>query len=92
VNGYVIAFLIDGTIQTILFKNNYNYRISGIHLTKKGSTLIATLFSIAVVIAYELMPSTSTTSDILDILAGISGALLYLLVRWFALRVAAKSE
>jgi len=91
VNGYVIAFLADGVIQMMLFKKNPQLRISRFHFTKKGSALISTLFSIAVVVGYELMPSTSTTSDVMDIPAGIFGALFYLVVRWFALRLTAES-
>jgi hypothetical protein len=92
VNGYVIAFLVDGAFQIIIFKNNPSFKLSGVSLTKWGSTLFATLFSISVVVGYELMQSTSTTSDVMDIPAGILGALLYLLIRWIALRLAVKKE
>lgn len=86
VNGYIMAFIIDGFINLTLFKKSTSYKISGFEITKRSSALLATLFSIAIVVIFELTQSTATTSDINDIPAGILGAILYYLVRLLALK------
>jgi ABC-type antimicrobial peptide transport system permease subunit len=85
VNGYIIAFIIDGIINLTLLKTAISYNISSLQITKRKNAFLATVFSIAVVVIFELTQSTATTSDVNDIPAGIFGALLYYLIRFFAL-------
>jgi len=85
VNGYIIAFIIDGIINLTLLKTGTSYKISSFQITKRKNAFLATGFSITVVVIFELTQSTTTTSDINDIPAGIFGALLYYLIRLFAL-------
>lgn len=90
VNGYIMAFIIDGMINFTLLKHSLSYRVGRFEVTKIKNALLATLISISIVAAYELMPSTTTTSDVNDIPAGIFGSFLYFLVRMLALRYTEK--
>lgn len=87
VNGYVIAYIIDGVINFTLLKTSISYKIAGFKITKRGNAILASLFSSLIVVVFELMQSTSTTSDVNDIPAGILGAFLYLLIRLLALKI-----
>jgi len=80
-----MAFIIDGIINLTLLKKTLSYTISSIQITKRKSAFLATLISIFIVVIFELIQSTSTTSDVNDIPAGILGAILYYLVRLLAL-------
>jgi hypothetical protein len=88
VNGYIIAFIIDGLINLVFFKTNNFYIISGYRITKKMNAVFASMTSIIIVIIFELSQSTSTTSDIKDIPAGILGAITFYLIRLIALKLA----
>lgn len=87
VNGYIMAFIIDGLINVTLLKSTISYRISFFEITKRTNAFLATLLSGSIVVVFELTQSTSTTSDVNDIPAGILGAFLYYLVRLLALKI-----
>jgi hypothetical protein len=88
VNGYIIAFIIDGIINLILLKTDKFYMIFGFRITKKMNAILSTLVSIFIVVIFELIQSTSTTSDIKDIPAGVLGAIFFYFIRLFALMLA----
>lgn len=88
VNGYVIAYMADGLINMLLFKSDNFYRLAGIQISKRANTLFATLFSSIIIIVFELSGSGSTTSDLMDIPAGILGAILFYLIRQITLKIA----
>jgi|WetSurMetagenome_2_1015567.scaffolds.fasta_scaffold01786_12 hypothetical protein len=90
VNGYIIAFIIDGVINLVLLKTDNFYMIFGYRITKKLNTLLATLISIFIVVIFELLQSASTTSDIKDIPAGIMGAISFYCIRLIALQLTDK--
>jgi hypothetical protein len=92
VNGFIIAFIIDGAINVIFIKKALYYKISGFQITKTTITILATLFSIVVVVVFELMQSASTTPDVKDIPAGVFGALFYLFIRMIALKLTSKYD
>jgi hypothetical protein len=86
VNGYVMAFIIDGLMNLLRLEKNTSFNIAGFFISKKGSALFATLLSVFIVVIFEITRSASVTSDINDIPAGILGAFIYYLVRRFALK------
>lgn len=86
VNGYIMAFITDGIINLTLLNKGKPFKILRIEITKRSSALLATLFSISVVVIYELTQSATTTSDANDIPAGIMGAFFYYLIRQLALK------
>jgi hypothetical protein len=92
VNGYIIAYIMDGLVNFIFLKTSPYYTLLGLHITKGKNALLASLFSITVVVIFELTQSASTTSDIKDIPAGALGAIFYFLIRLFALKMNAKYE
>lgn len=86
VNGYIMAYIIDGIANFTILRYSTSYKFSHFEVTKRKSGLIATLISISVVVVFELTQSTSTTSDVSDIPAGIAGAILYFLIRLLSLK------
>ena len=54
VNGYVMAFLLDGISNLIFFKKRKTLSVEGLRLTVQGSAVIASLLSAIVVIIYEM--------------------------------------
>jgi hypothetical protein len=88
VNGYIIAFIIDGVINLMVFKTEEFYMIFGYRITKKINAILSTLISVFIVVIFELIQSTSTTSDIKDIPAGILGAICFYFIRLVALMLA----
>lgn len=88
VNGYIIAFIIDGVINLVLLKTNKFYMIFGYRITKKTNAILSTLVSIFIVAIFELIQSASTTSDIKDIPAGVLGAISFYFIRLVALMLA----
>jgi hypothetical protein len=88
VNGYIIAFIIDGVINLVFLKTNKFYMIFGFRVTKKMNAILSTLISVFIVVIFELLQSTSTTSDIKDIPAGVLGAVSFYFIRLFALMLA----
>ena len=91
VNGYVIAYVLDGLATLVLFRKTERETdqlgTSISRISRSALTLFATLFSGMVITVFELgVTPLSTTSDIYDIPAGILGALVYCVVRLFALR------
>jgi hypothetical protein len=87
VNGYVIAFIIDGVSGLILFRNRGSYSVSGFTINMQKNAFLASLISTFIVAIFELTQSASTTSDINDIPAGILGAIIYFVVRMLALKL-----
>lgn len=87
VNGYIMAFIIDGVVNVILFKEGRSYRIFNFIVSKIFNSFLATICSCSIVVVFELIQSTSTTSDLNDIPAGILGAFLYFAIRLFALKI-----
>ena len=86
VNGYVIAYILDGLANLALFRKTQS-GTSTSRISRRALTFSASLFSGMVIIVFELgVTPLSTTSDIYDIPAGILGALVYCIVRLFALR------
>jgi hypothetical protein len=85
VNGYIIAFIIDGVINLVFLKTGEFYMLFGYRITKKMNAILSTLTSIFIVVIFELIQSTSTTSDIKDIPAGVLGAISFYFIRLFAL-------
>ena len=92
VNGYIMAYIIDGIINFTLLKSSASYKFSRFEVTKRRSISIATLISISVVVVFELSQSTATTSDVNDIPAGVAGAILYYLIRLFSLKITTQYE
>lgn len=90
VNGYIIAYITDGVINLIFFKANLYYTIAGLQVSKWKNALLSGIFSILVVVVFEVTQSTSTTSDVKDIPAGALGAFFYCLIRLFALKINTK--
>lgn len=90
VNGYVIAFIIDGISNLIMYKNLNSYAVLGFKINKQKNAFLAILISIFIVSIYELTQSASTTSDINDIPAGVAGAILYFFIRLLALKMTSK--
>jgi hypothetical protein len=91
VNGFVIAFILDGLAEMALFRKQENGiaqpRYSKFKITHNALSLCATFISILIIMIVELgWLSLATTSDIFDIPAGIAGSLLYYFVRLFAVR------
>ena len=91
VNGYVIDYILDGLANVALFRKTERETkkpgMSTSRISRIALTFFATLFSGMVITAFELgVTPLSTTSDIYDIPAGILGALVYCIVRLFALR------
>ncbi len=86
VNGFGIAYLIDGAMDRLVFKTRPYYNVLGKSISKQTNAFLATLASIGVVVIFELTQSISTTSDYKDIPAGICGALVYCAVRVYALK------
>jgi hypothetical protein len=87
VNGYIIAFIADGLINFLVIKSASSYKLFGLQITKRTNALFSTLFSAVIIVLFELSQSGSTTSDIMDIPAGIAGALLFCLTRLVALKI-----
>ncbi|MBL0145352.1 MAG: hypothetical protein IPP48_05960 [Chitinophagaceae bacterium] len=87
VNGYVIAFIVDGVSNLFLFKQRESYKLLGFKISTRKNAFLASLISIFVVAIFELTQSTSTTSDINDIPAGVLGAILYFFIRLLALKL-----
>lgn len=87
VNGYIMAFFIDGFFNLLCIKNRMSYNIAGFDISKRRSALFATLISACIVVVFEWVQSSFVTSDLQDIPAGILGALLYYIVRLFALKL-----
>lgn len=88
VNGYIIAFIIDGVINLVFLKTGKFYMLFGYRITKKMNAILSTLISIFIVVIFELIQSASTTSDIKDIPAGVLGAISFYFIRLFALSLA----
>ncbi len=91
VNGFVMAFILDGLAEMALFRKQANRiaqpKYPKFKITQKVLTLSATFLSILMIIVVELgWLSLATTSDILDIPAGIAGAFLFSFIRLFALK------
>ena len=91
VNGFVIAFILDGLAEMALFRKQENGipqpRFSTFNIPHHVLTLSATLISTLIIIVVELgWLSFATTSDILDIPAGIAGSFLFYFIRLFAHR------
>lgn len=90
VNGYVIAYLIDGITELASNRarpENDQPGISILGIPRVVVAVCATVLSGLIVIAFELgIAPLTTTSDINDIPAGLGGAMLYCFVRLVALR------
>lgn len=87
VNGYVIAFIVDGVSNLILLKNRESYSVLRFKINMQKNAFWGSLISIFIVAIFELTKSASTTSDINDIPAGILGAIIYFIVRLLALKL-----
>lgn len=74
----------------VLWQEAFRLSSRTTHRILPVSVRFAFLLSSIVVAGYELTQSTSTTSDVMDIPAGVAGALFYLLIRRIALRLAPK--
>jgi hypothetical protein len=85
VNGYIIAFILDGVINFVIIKTDKFYLIFGHKISKKLNAILSTLISIFIVVIFELSQSVSTTSDIKDIPAGVLGAISFYFIRLVAL-------
>ncbi len=91
VNGFVIAYLIDGLSNLILFRNQSSdayYTIATVRINKYKNAILSAMIASLIILIYELgWTPVSTTSDLLDVPGGVSGALMYLLVRCLSLRI-----
>lgn len=84
VNGYINAFIVDGL--TDWFRSRRDTSRTLTTLAKQRQAVAATIVSIAVIAAVELIPNAFNNADWRDIPAGVAGALLYLGIRLLALR------
>lgn len=90
VNGFVIAYLVDGLSNLLLFRKQSSrtyYTIATIRIDKYRNAVLSALIASLIIFIYELgWTPISTTSDLLDVPGGVLGALMYLLVRYLSLR------
>jgi hypothetical protein len=88
VNGFVIAYVFDGLANLALFGKTMRPGALHSRIPQWAPTLCAVLVSALVITAHECgIGSMSTTSDLSDIPAGVLGALVYCMVRLFALHL-----
>ncbi len=89
VNGFVIAYLIDGLSNLFLFRKQSTkayYTIATFRVNRNKNAILSAIISSLIILIYELgWTPISTTSDLLDVPGGVSGALVYVLVRIFSL-------
>jgi len=83
VNGYLNAFLADGLVEPLR-----RWRAPATELPVKSlrrQAIVASLFSMLVIIGFETVPTAFNHADVRDIPAGVAGALLYLCIRLAAI-------
>lgn len=84
VNGYINAFILDGLTEW--FRSRGDTRRGLSNVMRQRQAIAATVCSILVIMAVELIPNAFNQADWRDIPAGAAGALLYLGIRLFAIR------
>lgn len=86
VNGYIMAYIFDGLANYLIFqKNNTNnefYKIFKFKITKPTNAILSTSVSAIIIAVFELGQSSAlTTADLMDIPAGVGGAIVYCAIR-----------
>lgn len=92
VNGYVMAFIIDGLANYLLFQktrpDSKSYKIFKVTVTRTTTAIIAAIVSIAVIMFFEIGQSSAfTTADLNDIPAGAGGAIFYCVIRLIMIEI-----
>ena len=84
VNGYINAFIVDGLTEW--FRSRRLPRRTLTTLAKQRQAIAASIVSMLIIVAVELMPNALNSADWRDIPAGLAGALVYLGIRLVAVR------
>jgi len=90
VNGYIMAYIFDGLTNYFIFqKKEVNcYSIFQVKFTKAKSAILACVISAIIIIIFEIGQSSAlTTADLMDIPAGVGGAIFYCWVRLLILHM-----